>query len=150
MLSAMIVCNDSTLGTAVENYISMHDSFRLVERTDKGSVAIQAILGLTPDIVICQDLNDLSGLALLKATYPYAPNTFFMMCDVPKNYETLLPGSCRLASEMYFRQVGLRMTSGRHWISFKSTLLPNDRSSRRPMGNSSGGFWIRNSLRTLS
>ena len=63
--------------------------YRLVERTDKESAVIQATLGLTPDLVICQDLKHLTCQALLEATSGYAPNTYFLICNVPRDFDCL-------------------------------------------------------------
>lgn len=88
MISALIACRDPILSKIAEDYIQ-RNGLRLVERTDKESVAIQAILGLSPDLVICQDLKNLSAHDLLEATARYSPNTYFLVCDVPKDFDLL-------------------------------------------------------------
>ena len=88
MISVIIACRDPLLIKAAETLIQ-EKGYRLVERTDKESAVIQAILGLTPDLVICQDLKHLSCQELMAATSGYAPNTYFLICDVPREFDPL-------------------------------------------------------------
>lgn len=88
MISALIACRDPDLSVAAADYIQ-ENGLRLVERTDKESAAIQAILGLSPDLVICQDLKSLSAKELLEATARYSPNTYYLVCNVSKEFDLL-------------------------------------------------------------
>lgn len=88
MISALIACRDPLLTGAAEKLVQ-EKGYRLVERTDKESAVIQAILGLTPDLVICQDLKHLTCRELMEATSGYAPNTYFLICDIPRDFNAL-------------------------------------------------------------
>lgn len=74
----------------VREYIVRHGEFHMVEETDKAEVAVPAILGISPDLVICEGLQGLEVQQLLHATASYVPDTWFLVCDVPEAPEQLL------------------------------------------------------------
>lgn len=90
MISAILVSETAEPGRMAADYLREHGEFRLVEHTDRGQVAIQAVLGLKPDLVICEDLPELSSEALLEAVSSYAPETYFLILGSEPAPETLL------------------------------------------------------------
>ncbi len=90
MVSMVLCCQNAALARGVENYIRQHKDFRVAEQTDKASVSIPAIIGIEPDLVICEDMQEISALALLNATASYAPNTYFLVCNAPRDADALV------------------------------------------------------------
>ena len=90
MISVVLYCQDPELEQAAVSYLQAHPEFRLTERTDNAQVAVPAILGILPDLVICQDAQNAPALPLLQATHPYTPQTYYLLCGVTPEPEHLL------------------------------------------------------------
>ena len=90
MISVVLYCQDPKLEQAAVSYLQAHPEFRLTERTDNAQVAVPAILGILPDLVICQDAQNAPALPLLQATHPYTPQTYYLICGVAPEPEHLL------------------------------------------------------------
>lgn len=90
MISVVLYCQDPELEQACVSYLQAHPEFRLTERTDNAQVAVPAILGILPDLVICQDAQNAPALPLLQATHSYTPQTYYLICGITPEPEQLL------------------------------------------------------------
>ena len=90
MITTVICLQDARLRECVDTYIRQNPDFHVAEQTDKGNVAIKATVGIVPDLVICEDAPQASARAFLEACVRYVPNTYFLVCNVPLEPETML------------------------------------------------------------
>ena len=90
MISVVLYCQDPELEQAAVSYLQSHPEFRLTEHTDNAQVAVPAILGILPDLVICQDAPDAPALPVLTAAHPYTPQTYYLICGVTPEPDHLI------------------------------------------------------------
>ena len=83
MISVMICATEPHLIECFTELLAGRPEFHIAELTDKPQAAIPAVLGLTPDLVICEDVAGLTVAELLRATAAYTPETWFLACNVP-------------------------------------------------------------------
>lgn len=90
MISVVAVCRYPELKAALDKYIKTHPEFKLVECTDRMNIAVQAVIGITPDIVVCETIDGLDSLDIMNAITEYAPNAYCLLCGIPYDFEVLL------------------------------------------------------------
>lgn len=90
MISVVSCCQREEFRSMVREYIAQHREFHLAEETDKAEIAVPAILGISPNLVICESLRNLEVQQLLHATADYVPDTWFLILGVPQETEALL------------------------------------------------------------
>lgn len=90
MLSLVLCCRTPTLRECTNQYLETHRDLHLAECTDKADVAIPAVLGIAPDLVVCEDLEHLTALELMEATARYVPGTSFLVCGVHREFDRIL------------------------------------------------------------
>lgn len=90
MISVVACYWREDLRKMVREYIARHSEFHMVEETDRAEVVVPAILGISPNLVICEGLPGFEAQQLLDATASYVPDTWFLVCDVPRTSEQFL------------------------------------------------------------
>ena len=90
MITVIVCLQDISLMECVNTYIEQDKMFQLVEQTDTGNVAIQAIIGVMPSLVICEDVKSASAIEIMDATARRAPNTYFIVCNVKQEADSLM------------------------------------------------------------
>lgn len=90
MITTVICLQDTRLRECMETYIRQNPDFHVIEQTDKGNVAIKATVGIVPDLVICEDVPLASAKTFLEECARYVPNTYFLVCNVRQDPDTLL------------------------------------------------------------
>ena len=81
MIASVICLRQQRLADCVSACMRRNPDIRVVEQTDKANVAIQAIMGVLPELVICEDTDQGSALDILKASARFSPATYFLVCN---------------------------------------------------------------------
>jgi len=90
MITTVIYLQQQALSDSLDTYLQQNADYRVVERTGKANVAIQAIMGVSPDLVICENTNQGTALDILASSARFSPRTYFLVCNVTPDTDEFL------------------------------------------------------------